>query len=124
VALASITLGVQLIRSQLLQLSRELEEAAWISGASTWRAVATIVVPLCARSIVVVAVMTFISAARDISHLSLLVSSDNQPLSMLQLQYIAEGRFEASAVIGVIIAAMAVVAALIARRLGYRPNTR
>lgn len=124
VTLASITLGVQLIRSQLLQLSNELEEAAWISGASAWRAIWSIVVPLCARSIVVVAVMAFISAARDIGHLSLLVSSDNQPLSLLQLQYIAEGRSEASAVIGVLIAAMAIVAALIARRLGYRPETR
>lgn len=124
VTLASITLGVQLIRSQLLQLSGELEEAAWISGASAWRAIWSIVVPLCARSIVVVAVMAFISAARDISHLSLLVSSDNQPLSLLQLQYIAEGRSEASAVVGVLIAAMAIVAALIARRLGYRPESR
>lgn len=124
VGLASVTLGVQLIRSQLLQINRELEEAAWISGASAWKTVFTIVIPLCARSIVVVAVMAFVSAARDISHLALLVSSDNRPLSMLQLEYIAEGRNEASAVVGVIIALIAIAAALIARRLGYRPETR
>uniref|UniRef100_UPI002637A2F8 ABC transporter permease subunit n=1 Tax=Pseudomonas sp. TaxID=306 RepID=UPI002637A2F8 len=124
VGLASVTLGVQLIRSQLLQINRELEEAAWISGASAWKTVLSIVVPLCARSIVVVAVMAFVSAARDISHLALLVSSDNRPLSMLQLEYIAEGRNEASAVVGVIIALIAIAAALIARRLGYRPETR
>lgn len=122
--LASVTLGVQLIRSQLLQINRELEEAAWISGASAWKSVLSIVIPLCARSIVVVAVMAFVTAARDISHLALLVSSDNRPLSMLQLEYIAEGRNEASAVIGVIIALIAICAALIARRLGYRPETR
>lgn len=124
VGLASVTLGVQLIRSQLLQVNRELEEAAWISGASVWKTVLSIVIPLCARSIVVVAVMAFVTAARDISHLALLVSSDNRPLSMLQLEYIAEGRNEASAVIGVIIALIAICAALIARRLGYRPETR
>lgn len=124
VGLASVTLGVQLIRSQLLQINRELEEAAWISGASAWKSVLSIVIPLCARSIVVVAVMAFVTAARDISHLALLVSSDNRPLSMLQLEYIAEGRNEASAVIGVIIALIAICAALIARRLGYRPETR
>ena len=124
VGLASVTLGVQLIRSQLLQVNRELEEAAWISGASAWKTVLSIVIPLCARSIVVVAVMAFVTAARDISHLALLVSSDNRPLSMLQLEYIAEGRNEASAVIGVIIALIAICAALIARRLGYRPETR
>lgn len=124
VALASVTLGVQLIRSQLLQISREVEEAAWVTGASAAKAMLTIVVPLCARSIVVVGVMAFVSAARDISHLALLVSSDNRPLSMLQLEYIAEGRNEASAVVGVIIALIAIVAALIARRLGYRPEPR
>jgi iron(III) transport system permease protein len=124
VGLASVTLGVQLIRSQLLQINRELEEAAWISGASAWKSVLSIVIPLCARSIMVVAVMAFVTAARDISHLALLVSSDNRPLSMLQLEYIAEGRNEASAVIGVIIALIAICAALIARRLGYRPETR
>lgn len=124
VGLASVTLGVQLIRSQLLQINQEQEEAAWISGASPWKAVLTIVIPLCARSIVVVAVMAFVTAARDISHLALLVSSDNRPLSMLQLEYIAEGRNEASAVVGVIIAAIAIAAALVARHLGYRPETR
>ncbi len=122
--LASITLGVQLIRSQLLQVNRELEEAAWVSGASAWRTLLGIVIPLCARSIVVVAVMAFVSAARDISHLALLVSSDNRPLSMLQLEYIAEGRNEASAVVGVLIALIAIAAALVARRLGYRLETR
>lgn len=124
VGLASVTLGVQLIRSQLLQINAELEEAAWISGASPWKTVISIVIPLCARSIVVVAVMAFVTAARDISHLALLVSSDNRPLSMLQLEYIVEGRNEASAVVGVIIALIAIAAALIARRLGYRPETR
>lgn len=124
VGLASITLGVQLIRSQLLQINRELEEAAWISGASAFKAVRSIVVPLCVRSIVVVGVMAFVSAARDISHLALLVSSDNRPLSILQLEYIAEGRSEASAVIGIIIALIAIVAALVARRLGYSTETK
>jgi iron(III) transport system permease protein len=124
VGLASITLGVQLIRSQLLQINRELEEAAWISGASAFKAVRSIVVPLCVRSIVVVGVMAFVSAARDISHLALLVSSDNRPLSILQLEYIAEGRSEASAVIGIIIALIAILAALVARRLGYSAHSK
>lgn len=124
VGLASVTLGVQLIRSQLLQINQEMEEAAWVSGASAWRTVLSIVIPLCARSIAVVAVMAFVTAARDISHLALLVSSDNRPLSMLQLEYIAEGRNEASSVVGVIIALIAIAAALVARRLGYSPATK
>ncbi|MFZ4215050.1 ABC transporter permease [Pantoea endophytica] len=124
VGLASVTLGIQLIRSQLLQINRELEEAAWVNGSSLIKTVISIVVPLCARSIIVVAVMAFVSAARDISHISLLVSSDNEPLSLLQLQYIIEGRNEASAVVGVIIAAIAILAALVARRMGLRPENK
>lgn len=120
IALASITLGVQLIRGSLEQISRELEEASWMSGASGLTTLLRIVLPLSVRSIAVVAVMSFIAAARNIGHLALLVSSDNRPLSILQLEYMMEGRSEASAVIGIIIMGVTIVAALIARALGSR----
>jgi iron(III) transport system permease protein len=119
-ALAWITLAVQLIRSQLLQISPQLEEAAMIAGSSGAKILRSIVIPLCIRTIVVVAVMVFVSAIRDVGHIALLTSSDNQPLSILQLGLLTEGRSEPAAVIGVMLAAMAIVAALIARRLGYR----
>lgn len=120
VALAGTTLGVQLIKANLKQISREMEEAAWIAGAPRWRAMLQIVVPLSVRSIAVVAVMSFVAAARNIGHLSLLVSSDNRPLSILQLEYVVEGRHEAAAVVGVVVVAIAVAAAALARRLGYQ----
>lgn len=120
IALASITLGVQLIRGSLTQISRELEEASWMSGASRLTTLLRIVLPLSVRSIAVVAVMSFIAAARNIGHLALLVSSDNRPLSILQLEYMMEGRSEASAVIGIIVMGVTIVAALAARALGSR----
>ncbi|WP_425964403.1 ABC transporter permease [Rhizobium nepotum] len=120
VAVASITLGVQLIRGNLTQISRELEEASWIGGASNWETMLRIVLPLSIRSIAVVAVMSFIAAARDVSHLALLVSSDNRPLSILQLEYMLEGRSEASAVVGVIIVSITILAAILARALGSK----
>lgn len=119
-ALAGTTLGVQLIKANLKQISRDMEEAAWIAGAARWRAMLGIVVPLSMRSIAVVAVMSFVAAARNIGHLSLLVSSDNRPLSILQLEYVVEGRHEAAAVVGVVVVAIAVAAAVLARRLGHR----
>ena len=63
--------------------------------------------------------MVFVSAIRDVGHVALLTTGNNQPLSILQLGLLTEGRNEAAAVIGVILAATAIVAALIARRLGY-----
>lgn len=120
VALAWTTMAVQLVRSQLVQISPQLEEAAVIAGASAWRMLRTIVIPLCARTLVVVSVMVFVSAIRDVSHVVLLTTGNNQPLSILQLGLLTEGRNEAAAVIGIILAAAAILAALVARRLGYR----
>ena len=74
---------------------------------------------MCIRDRVVVGVMVFVSAIRDVGHVALLTTGNNQPLSILQLGLLTEGRNEAAAVIGVILAATAIVAALIARRLGY-----
>ena len=119
VALAWMTMAVQLVRSQLLQISPQLEEAAQVAGASHFKMLRTVVVPLCARTLVVVGVMVFVSAIRDVGHVALLTTGNNQPLSILQLGLLTEGRNEAAAVIGVILAATAIVAALIARRLGY-----
>lgn len=118
ISLASVTVGVQLVRANLQQISRDMEEAAWLSGASRARAVRSIVLPLVTRSLAVVAVMAFVAAARNISHLSLLVASNNRPIAILQLEYLQEGRYEAAAVVGVIVVALAIGAALIARRLG------
>lgn len=118
IALASLTLGAQSLSANLQQLSSDLEEAAWASGASRMAAIRTIVLPLATRSLAVVAVMAFVASARNIGHLSLLVSSDNKPLAILQLEYLQEGRYEASAVIGAIIVAITIFAAMLLRRLG------
>lgn len=120
VALSTLTLGVQLIKGSLSQIHRELEEASWVVGTSTFETLWRIVLPLTARSIAVVAVMSFIAAARNIGHVALLVSSDNRPLSILQLEYMIDGRQEEAAVVGVVIVAATVLAALLARRLGSR----
>jgi len=119
VSLGTITLGVQMVRSNLLQIGRELEQASWISGASWLRTMLKIVIPLAIRSLIVVGVMSFISAARNISHMSLLVSSNNRPLAILQLEYMIEGRYEAASVVGIIVVLVTVGIAFIARRAGF-----
>lgn len=118
VAFSSLTFGVQLLRSNFAQISGDMEEAAWVAGASRWKALLQVIVPLSIRSIAVVAVVAFISAARSIGQLSLLVSSGNRPLAMLQLEFMSDGRYEPSAVVGVIVVALAIGAALLIRRLG------
>ncbi len=68
--------------------------------------------------------MAFVASARNIGHLSLLVSSDNRPLAILQLEFLQEGRYEASAVIGSLIVVITIIAAALLRGLGLREPNR
>ena len=122
-ALAWITLGTQMVRNRLAELSPFWSEAAWVAGASRWATWRTVVLPLYARTLAVVAIMVFKSAIRDVGHIALLSSADNQPLSILQLGFIADGRSEPAAVVGVLLAMLASVAACVVRRTGWHPPT-
>lgn len=120
VGLGTLTVGTQIIKSNLMQLGPDLERASWISGASWSRTFFRIVVALSIRAIIVVGIVGFIAAARNISHLALLSSSDNRPLALLQLQYLIEGRYEAASVVGFIVVVVTVGVAFLARTYGFR----
>ncbi|HYU17186.1 MAG TPA: iron ABC transporter permease [Chloroflexota bacterium] len=119
-AIASMTLGVQIIKSSLAQLSPELEDAARMSGASWWRSSRHVLLPLITPTLLLVGAVSFISAARSVSTVALLATSSTRPLSLLQLDFMVEGRYEAAAVVGVIIVAITTAVALLARVLGLR----
>ena len=89
-----LTFGTQILKSTLLQLSKELEEAARISGASWLRAFSTIMVPILMPTLVLVAIINFISATRDISSIALLATNSTKTLSLLQLDYLIDGQSE------------------------------
>jgi iron(III) transport system permease protein len=120
VMLGSMTLGVQLLKSSLLQLGRDLEEASLACGASWWYTARHVVLPLIAPAMVVVGVLTFAAAARSTSHIALLATPTNKPLSLLQLEFMADGNFETASVMGVIILGLTLGVALIARLCGLR----
>jgi iron(III) transport system permease protein len=120
VALASMTLGVQILKANLVQLGAELEEASLACGASWFYTFRRIIVPLIAPALAVVAVLVFTGAARATSLVALLSVRSNQPLSMLQLDYLADGSYERAAVVGVIILALTIGIALVARAFGLR----
>jgi len=119
-ALSSMTLGVQIIKSTMSQLGFDLEEASWVAGGSRWQTFRRVLLPILTPVLLLVGVVSFISAARNISHLALLVTSANRPLAMLQLDYMVEGRYETASVAGVIVIAMTIGVALLARGFGLR----
>ena len=121
---SSMTLGTQLLKSNLLQLGMELEEASQASGASWWATYRRIVLPLMFPSLLLVSVLGFIHAARDISNVALLATSGSRTLALLQLDFMVSGRYESAAVVATIVMALTTGIALLARLLGLRIGIR
>ncbi|WP_161139888.1 ABC transporter permease [Propylenella binzhouense] len=120
VVIGSMTMGVQIIRGMLLQLNAELEEASWTSGASRLRTFFRIVLPLVAPSVIVVGLQVFATAVSVVSIVVLLGTGPTQPLSILQLAYLDSGKFEPATIIGLLILAIAVSSAVLARAVSDR----
>src|SRR5579862_331384 len=91
-AIASLTLGTQVIKANLVQYGAELEEAARISGGSWWQSYRKVLLPLTTPVLLLVAAMSFVLAARNLSTVALLATSDTRPLSLLQFDFMVEGR--------------------------------
>jgi iron(III) transport system permease protein len=121
---SAMTVGVQMIKSNLLQLGSDLEEAARVEGGTAWDTWRHVVLPLLAPVLVLVGTLSFIVAARNVSSVVLLASSNSRPLSLLQLDFMVEGRYESAAVVGVLITVLTATVALVARSVGQRFGIR
>lgn len=121
--LNSISTGVQLLKGNMVQLGAELEEASYVTGGSWLYTFRRVVLPLMAPALVSVGLLTFASAVRQVSAIAMLVTGDTRPLSMLQVDNMVDGSFEAAAVIGTLIViltlAVAGLARFIAARMGF-----
>jgi iron(III) transport system permease protein len=118
--IAGMPFAVQMTKSAFVQLSHDLEEASFASGVTWWQTYRRIVLPLVSPTLVVVGVISFISAGRNISQVALLSNTATRPLSMMQLDYISEGKYEVAAVIATILLLLSAALALVARRYGFR----
>jgi iron(III) transport system permease protein len=118
--ISSMTLGVQVIKSVLTQLAVELEEAAKVAGGSSWNSFRDIILPIITPSLLLVGTLSFIAAARNVSTVALIATSHTRPLSLLQLDFLVESRYESAAVVGIIVVALTTGVALISRLLGLR----
>jgi iron(III) transport system permease protein len=124
IVIGSMTIGTQILKTNMIQLGAELEEVARVTGANWWTTFRRVVVPIVTPSLILVGVLNFIAAARDISSVALLASNDTKTLSLLQLDYMIEGRYEAAAVISVVVVVMTTGIAFLARLLGLRLGVR
>jgi len=89
----------------MMQVGRELEEAAQVAGASPWRRFARIIFPLTSSGFVSGFLLTFITTMRELSLVILLVTPATQLLASQTMRYTENGDDQmANAVILILIA--------------------
>jgi iron(III) transport system permease protein len=120
----SMPFGAQMIKSVLLQLGNDLEEASKVCGGTWFDTFRRVVMPLIMPALITVGMIGFISAARDISTVVLLGSGKSRTLSLLMLDFAAGAEFEKATVVAVMVVGLVVIAALIARALGGQVGVR
>jgi ABC-type Fe3+ transport system permease subunit len=105
-------------------LGAELEEAARVMGATWWTTYWRVVLPIVAPVLILVGIVVFVTAARDIATVALLSTNETRTLALLQLDYMVDGRYETGAVISVIIIVVSTGVALLARMFGLQIGIR
>ncbi|HEY1269637.1 MAG TPA: iron ABC transporter permease [Candidatus Binatia bacterium] len=126
VVLQGKTTGVNVLKGVFVQVGADMEEAARVSGAGWLRTYFRIWLPLLMPTLILVAVMNFVSAAGATGSIILLASRDTMTLSLmaLELSSIAVSNREAASIISIFIIAMTVAGALIVRAFGSRFGVR
>ena len=90
--------------SAMLQVGKELEEAAAIAGASPWERFKRIIFPLTSTGFVSGFLLTFITTMRELSLIILLVTPTTAVLASMTMRYIENGNDQqANAVIIILI---------------------
>ena len=123
-AISRLPLGVQVIKSFLLQLGDELEESSRVSGGSWFYTFRRILVPILSPCLIIVGLVTFISAARDIGTVVLLATGKTRTLALLMLDYTTGAELERATVVACMIVLLVVAGALMARFLGAQFHIR
>lgn len=77
--------------SAMMQVGRELEEAANISGANAWQRFTRVIFPLTSAGFVAGFLLTFITTMRELSLIILLVTPKTQVLASQTMFYIENG---------------------------------
>lgn len=120
ITIKEMPLGTQIIKASVLQISNELEEASWASGASWFSSFRRILLPLLKPTLIAVGLIVFISAVRDIPTVIFLSTYQSRTLSLLMLDYIAGANMEKAAVLGLFIVFLIFILLLAGRLLGLR----
>ena len=120
VLLQGNTTGVNLSKGVLLQVGAEIEEAARISGAGWTRTFLRVMVPILMPTLILLAMINFVSAAGATASVVLLAGRDTQTLSLVALDYATGDYLEEASAVSIIIMTFTTVLVFIARWRGLK----
>lgn len=104
--------------SNMMQISVELEEAATVNGASFWRRIGSIVIPLAKNGFLSGFLLSFISIAKELDLIAILMTPKNYTLSFLAFDYSKEAMPQVADAICIVIIVFILVTNRIADRFG------
>ena len=88
---------VKVLTSSLMQIHRELEEAAWICGRGTLSTIASITLPLAKPGVIAAMTLLFVLAIRELGSSLFLYSSQTMVMAVHLLGYYEGGNFSVTA---------------------------
>jgi iron(III) transport system permease protein len=109
--------GMRYVSSTMYQIGAELEEAAYVSGASWWQVFRRIVAPLLVSGILAGWIYIAIVSFRELSTSVLLYSPGTEVLPTIIWEYWEDGTFGPLAALGVLMIIMTTLVVLLARRV-------
>ena len=108
--------------ANMLSISVELEEAADIAGASFWKRMSSIIVPLAKNGFISGFMLTFISIAKELDLIIIMMTPTTQTMSYLAFTYSQEGYNQMSDAVSVCVQAFILVCYIVANRFGADLN--
>ena len=108
--------------ANMLSISTELEEAADIAGASFWKRMSSIIVPLAKNGFISGFMLTFISIAKELDLVIIMMTPSTQTMSYLAFTYSQEGYNQMSDAVSVCVLVFILVCYTVANRFGADLN--
>ena len=104
--------------ANMMQIAVELEEAADINGANFWQRMGKIVLPLAKNGFISGFMLTFISIAKELDLIIIMMDKHTQTMSYLAFTYSQEGLNQMADAISVCVLLFILVCYIIANRFG------
>ncbi len=103
--------------SNMMQIAPELEESAMINGAGFWKRMQAIVMPLAKNGFISGFMLTFISVAKELDLIIIMMTPKMRTLSFLAFTYSQDGYAQMSDAISVIVLLFIVVCYVVANKV-------